>query len=67
MYMVWLLTLVLLVFSASPYTVLARLPCESSTAIGGAWNKKLTREMKIKVGGSSSRPAGQGRGRGRGH
>nr|VDD47679.1 unnamed protein product [Brassica oleracea] len=78
MYTAWLVTLVLLLFSASSDTVLARLPCDSSKTIGGVWNKKLNREMKTEVGGvwnkklnremktkvegSSSRPAGQGRG-----
>ncbi|CAN7068217.1 hypothetical protein Bca4012_086237 [Brassica carinata] len=62
MYTAWLVTLVLLLFSASSDTVLARLPCDSSKTIGGVWNKKLNREMKTKVEGSSSRPAGQGRG-----
>ncbi|CAF2067171.1 BnaC01g00500D [Brassica napus] len=66
MYMVWLVTLVILLFAASSDTVLARLPCDPSKTIGGVWNKKLNREMKIGVGGSSSRPAGQGRARGRG-
>ncbi|WZY67828.1 hypothetical protein YC2023_000068 [Brassica napus] len=80
MYMVWLVTLFILLFAASSDTVLARLPCDPSktskhldmrkyfsrlgTEVGGVWNKKLNREMKIGVGGSSSRPAGQGRGRG---
>ncbi|KAL0790710.1 hypothetical protein Bca101_006956 [Brassica carinata] len=59
MYMVWLLTLVLLLFSASSDTVLARRPCESRKT-RGVWDKKLVRYMKIEVGGSSSPRAGKG-------
>ncbi|CAD5333216.1 unnamed protein product [Arabidopsis thaliana] len=59
MYMVWLITLLLLLLSASSNTVLARLPYESPKT-RQVWDKKVIRGTKIEVRGSTSGSAGQG-------
>ncbi|CAH2075992.1 unnamed protein product [Thlaspi arvense] len=59
--LVWLVTLIILLFIGSSNSAFARIPYKSSTTKHGdrVWDQIMIGEIKIDAGGSNSRPARQ--------